>query len=137
MENKVCCQCKVLKPLSAFYKRTKSPDGLAYICKKCAVEYVITKFIKLTPIEGKEDMNNTVMCMNGHRENALEIKGLRVCTATHPDNPNFSGHSRGRKIHLAKDAKKTICNMLVDEYVPASDTNWSPVSNGQCKSCFK
>jgi len=60
-----------------------------------------------------------------------------VCTATHPDQPNWSGHSRGRKIHLAKDNKKTVCNMLVDEGLPEEDHNWSMVHNGRCKVCFR
>lgn len=75
--------------------------------------------------------------MHERIENAWEISGHRVCTATHPDKPNFSGHSRGRKIHLAKDMKLTICNMLVDQYIPDRDKNWTPVSNGKCMSCFK
>ena len=65
------------------------------------------------------------------------VNGMVVCTATHPDKPNWSGHSRGRKIHLAKTDKLTVCNMLVDEGIPDSDKNWSMVHNGECKNCFK
>lgn len=82
-------------------------------------------------------MNRTVLCWNGQREMAYEKNGKRVCTATHPDNPNFSGHSRGRKIHLAKDSKLTVCNMLIDEYAPSSNQNYSMFMNGECKNCFK
>ena len=64
------------------------------------------------------------------------IDGKKVCTVTHPDYPNFSGHSRGRKTHLAKTSKFSICNMLVDEYVPDKDRLWSVVHNGRCKVCF-
>ena len=63
--------------------------------------------------------------------------GMIVCTATHPDTPNFSGHSRGRKIHLAKTDKLTVCNMRVDEGIIEEDKNWSVVHNGECKTCFK
>lgn len=76
-------------------------------------------------------------CFGNRREEAFKIDGIKVCTATHPKTPNWSGHSRGRKIHLAKTDKLTVCNMLIDEYVPASDTNFTPVSNGQCGNCFK
>lgn len=69
--------------------------------------------------------------------NPWKVGELVVCTATHPDNPNWSGHSRGRKIHLAKTDKLTVCNMLVDEGIPEADKNWSMVSNGECKTCFK
>ena len=47
--------------------------------------------------------------------------GYKVCTATHPDCPDFSGNARGRKLHLtSKDKKKrgrflTLCGMLKDE----------------------
>jgi hypothetical protein len=78
-----------------------------------------------------------VKCFNNRIEKAWEHKGMRICTATHPDYPNWNGKSRGRKCHLAKDHKLTVCNMLVDEYIPESDKNWSMVSNGFCKTCFK
>lgn len=80
---------------------------------------------------------NKVKCFGNRIEKAWCVNEMRVCTATHPKTPNWSGHSRGRKIHLAKDNKLTICNMLVDEYVPDTDRNWSPVNNGMCKVCFK
>lgn len=67
---------------------------------------------------------------------AWKIEGMTVCTATHPKMPNYSGHSRGRKTHLTKDGKKTVCNMLVDIYVPNNDRNWSYVWNGFCQTCF-
>ena len=75
-------------------------------------------------------------CINYNIEKVWEVEGRGVCMATHPDKPNWSGHSRGRKIHLAKDKKYTICNMLVDGYIPDRDRNWAPVSNGRCKICF-
>lgn len=78
-----------------------------------------------------------VKCFNNSIEMAWEINGMRVCTATHPKTPNWTGLSRGRKIHLAKDNKLTICNMLVDEYIPDSNKNLSVVSNGKCGNCFK
>lgn len=65
------------------------------------------------------------------------IEGKLVCTATHPGMPNFSGHSRGRKIHLAKSDKLTICNMRVDGYIPNDNRNCSTVGNGCCKICFR
>ena len=75
--------------------------------------------------------------MHGGLDYPLLINGKKVCTATHPDMPNFSGHSRGRKVHLAKDDKMTICNMLIDKYIPNDDIAWQPVHNGKCKNCFK
>ena len=32
---KKCSTCKEFKPRDCFWKRNSSPDGLAYICKKC------------------------------------------------------------------------------------------------------
>lgn len=66
-----------------------------------------------------------------------KIEDFVVCTATHPKTPNFSGNSRGRKIHLAKTDTLTVCNMRVDEGMIEEDKNWSMVYNGECKSCFK
>jgi len=75
--------------------------------------------------------------MTNDLNTAWKINGKDVCTVTHPKQPNFSGHSRGRKIHLAKNRKLSICNMLIDEYVPSKDTLWSVIDNGKCKICFK
>ncbi len=76
-------------------------------------------------------------CWNNRIGKVWQIEGKGVCNATHPITPNWSGHSRGRKIHLAKDKKFTVCNMLIDDYIPDNDRNWSTVSNGKCKTCFK
>ena len=78
-----------------------------------------------------------VKCFGNRIEEPFMKKGKPCCTATHPDKPNYSGHSRGRKIHLAKNKTHTVCNMLIDEYVPKSSQNWSMFHNGYCKNCFK
>lgn len=78
-----------------------------------------------------------VKCFGGSIEEPYILHGKMVCTATHPKQPNFSGHSRGRKIHLAKNETLTVCNMLIDEYIPASNQNFSMVHNGKCGNCFK
>lgn len=78
-----------------------------------------------------------VKCINNNYEEPHVINGKPVCMATHPKTPNRSGHSRGRKVHLAKNETHTVCNMLVDGYIPASDLNWQPMYNGKCKVCFK
>lgn len=75
-------------------------------------------------------------CFGNKVEDVWMENGKGVCTACHPNKPNWDGRSRGRKIHLAKDDKMTVCNMLVDEYIPDRDRNWSMVDNGRCKICF-
>ncbi len=77
------------------------------------------------------------VCNNNHKTKVWEIDGKAVVTVTHPCKPNYEGHSRGRKIHLAKDDKLSKCNMLIDAYLPDNDRNWSMVTNGSCKVCFK
>jgi hypothetical protein len=60
----------------------------------------------------------------------------KKCLATHPDKPNFSGHARGRKLHLTKNNERTFCNMLIDEI--AEDKLWLPHFKGRnCKICFQ
>ena len=76
------------------------------------------------------------MCINGRIEEPATEHGLRLCIATHPCRPNHSGTSRGRKVHLDKGSRLTICNLMVEGYIPASDMNWSVVQNGRCRSCF-
>ncbi|KKM06126.1 hypothetical protein LCGC14_1747110 [marine sediment metagenome] len=78
-------------------------------------------------------------CINDRKTEVWMIDGKGVCIVKHPD-PNktsYSNKSRGRKIHLAKDKKYSVCNMLVDIYIPDSNRFWVPVSNGRCKVCFK
>lgn len=78
-----------------------------------------------------------------HKLHALKERGLYVCTATHPQQPNYSGHSRGRKVHLSEDYHRgslTKCNMKVDEVIPKEEAIsgglWHPFNNGVCKVCF-
>lgn len=76
-------------------------------------------------------------CIGYNEMPALQIADKEVCTATHPSQPNHSGGSRGRKIHLAKDENLTICNLKIDKYIPDNGQSYSPMSNGKCKICFK
>ena len=64
------------------------------------------------------------------------MKGHSICTATHPNQPNYSGHSRGRKIHLVKSNEMTFCNMLVDQLAPKSYNDYTMTKNGICKNCL-
>lgn len=40
MDTKLCSKCKEVKPITEFWKRKKSPDGLNYQCKICVKEAV-------------------------------------------------------------------------------------------------
>lgn len=55
-----------------------------------------------------------------------------ICLATHPQTPNYSGHARGRKMHLSIDCKTTICQMKYENigYIDHFLGN-------ECKTCFK
>lgn len=75
-------------------------------------------------------------CINQIIEAVFEMHDHPVCTATHPRQPNWSGNARGRKVHLAKDDKLTLCNMLIDGYIPSSDPSCSSMDKGLCKSCL-
>lgn len=84
--------------------------------------------------------DNNVYGLFGNINNILIENNKKVCTAVHPDYPNMlnNSHSRGRKIHLDKgDGIHTVCNMLVDIYVPDNeDLQPCNVKNGKCKICF-
>lgn len=71
---------------------------------------------------------------------------MKLCTATHPMMPNYSGLSRGRKYHYTLDGVTTLCNMLVDQLLtewegrgnyPEDGETFAPSieSNGQCGNC--
>ncbi len=79
-----------------------------------------------------------IMCSNNVVEMPYILEGKAVCTATHPDHPIESKKSRGRKIHLSKDGEFTVCNMLIDGFIPSSEyLKFQQVHNGKCKNCFK
>ena len=61
----------------------------------------------------------------------LLIEGLRVCMATQPEMPNMRGNSRGRVKHLDKDGNRTLCNLLITEYIAKQDTTNPEV----CEDC--
>lgn len=61
-----------------------------------------------------------------------EVK-LYIVRATHPEQPNYYGTSRGRKIHLAQKHQKgtmTLCNMKVSSVFKGSLAS-------ECKICFE
>lgn len=35
--SKACCQCKLIKPSTDYYKRTRARDGLQSVCKSCTL----------------------------------------------------------------------------------------------------
>lgn len=37
--SKVCSTCKIKKPMTKYYKRSRSKDGYGYKCKPCCNEY--------------------------------------------------------------------------------------------------
>lgn len=60
------------------------------------------------------------------------FNGDTVCRGTHPNMPNYDGHSRGRSYHLTSDGIKTKCNLKVDYLLMKHE---SPTK--KCKICFK
>lgn len=56
-----------------------------------------------------------------------------ICMATHPMQPNHSGHARGRSMHLSADNQKTVCNMKFDTAL----NKVSIPTRKPCKICFK
>lgn len=64
----------------------------------------------------------------------LKYMGLCVVMATHPQNPNHSGNSRGRVQHLSVSSKRetlTLCNMMVSFPVVGVHAQF----NRQCAVC--
>lgn len=67
------------------------------------------------------------------------IDGRYVVTVTHPQQPNWSGNARGRKVHIAKDEKVSVCNMLIDQPMMLWADGERPIgqiSERRCKVCF-
>lgn len=68
------------------------------------------------------------------KKGVLKYGEYFACGGTHPQMPNYSGHSRGRKRHLTADRKHTLCNLLVDILIP----EWNTFArNGVCDNCSK
>jgi hypothetical protein len=64
----------------------------------------------------------------------MRFHNKNIVWALHPAQPSIDGgcHSRGRKRHLEKDEKFTLCNMINDGLFE----EWE-VNNGMCKNCLK
>jgi hypothetical protein len=77
---------------------------------------------------------------------------MNYCLATHPDKPDYSLNSRGRKYHLTIDKKSTLCNMIVTQLIGSREEvygkgsvprdnglHWSPTQffQGPCGNCTK
>lgn len=75
---------------------------------------------------------------------------MNYCIATHPDKPNSSLNSRGRRYHLTLDNKQTLCKNIVTGLIGAHDDvfnrdgthnggklRWSPTQHDQglCGNC--
>ncbi len=62
----------------------------------------------------------------------------KLCTVTHPGQPNYSENSRGRKCHATLDGKNSLCKMLVAKrHDPAKGAHWSTINNGLCRICAR
>lgn len=88
----------------------------------------------------------TQIMYEGQADKLWKINEIQIVTATHPDRPNFSGHARGRKCHLADDKGKfkhkettrkkfTRCGMLVDDRIRRGDIH-TVFSGRWCGQCF-
>ena len=65
----------------------------------------------------------------------------RVCTATHPTSPNFSGLARSRKLHLTDNQDKydvpaTRCGMRIDSIFTLKRVVHTVFDGRWCRNCF-
>lgn len=64
------------------------------------------------------------------------VPGYQICYATHPQQPNFSGHSRGRALHYRKAGQRlTLCNMRFDHAADKSTQEGGACSGKVCRVC--
>lgn len=78
------------------------------------------------------------------------MSNYNYCIATHPDKPNDSANSRGRKYHLTTDKQITLCKFKVTQLIGSqadvfdgkgmslhNGLHWSPTQyrQGLCGSC--
>lgn len=78
------------------------------------------------------------------------MSNYNYCLATHPDKPNTSANSRGRKYHITLDKTLSLCNLPVTSLIASKDevfdssgmprggeAHWSPTQyrQGMCGNC--
>ena len=112
--------------------------------KKHCPDIFVTRVDKLTiaPVIENCTFENTNLIFDSKKyELSSKSRTPEVyiyCTATHPDNPNYKGKARGRKLHVQKSNTHTKCNMLVDEILALDSVRFNHFKqNGQCMMCFK
>ena len=72
-EEKICSKCNISLPLSSFYKRTASKDGLWFECKSCAAQ---ARKIRNTNPENKRKVAiYTRTIQRKTRDKVLELLG--------------------------------------------------------------
>lgn len=71
---KCCNQCKIEKPLDAFYKKKGAKDGLFWWCRDCHKTYVKAKYHKLAEDEAyRQAERERIRAF--HKQNPEKIKG--------------------------------------------------------------
>jgi hypothetical protein len=73
------------------------------------------------------------------KEKPASINGQRVCWATHPYAPNYSGTARSRVLHLSHldsaryTFRATQCGMKIAKFVSEKEYGW--LGRSLCKPC--
>jgi len=103
MDTKVCTKCKEEKPLTSFYKKKTSRDGLARICKVCWAAERKKRYIKnkdRDQIKNKEwKEKNIGKFKEWHKQNYIEKKAIynKQSTEWMKNHPEFSRYARSLK----------------------------------------
>jgi hypothetical protein len=116
---KVCTQCKKNQPRSSFSRRSRSPDGLRYDCKLCALKaqqkWKRKQKNKNTNTQSTNTKNDTVIVVG-----TTIMRGLFEFWRTHPCVD--CGESRPLCLEFDLNVNDAASNILLERY-----DNWPQI----------
>ncbi len=138
---KKCGSCKIIKPISAFYKNHITRDGLCSKCKKCTYEYKIkwnsnnSKYLKEYRLSRQKTNIDTWRTLIPNKTKC-QVCGKEIILAS--GNREVSIHFDHRNGGVEKIKKDPTTFLYTHPMTPENKLLWQSCDFGMlCRGCNK